>query len=397
MSGRLGPAITVLAVLVVVAKRIDTNGRTEQFCSKSVSRDLRLGENARGANVGLDGRRRIDPDGTSVWVFERCGTFALPSERKPGSLSPVMGRISGAHPEIRCFGQARCQLRGRDVRLPARDLRGRDGNVWVPTRQGRDGKGHQVFKFGPDGQVLLTLGKAGVAGDAPDSSMRRRRFWSRPMAISSSPTDTAATPTRASSSSRRTANSSRPGAGRDRRPASSTRRTRIAMDSRDGCLSATAEQSHPDLRPGRQFHRAAGRNSAGRAASSSRATRSMSPIPNSESVSKNHDGWKRGIRIGKRRRTAGSLHSRPGGKGDEQQRRRGRRGRANGQHLWRGSRPDTADKVCEKLNAPPAAATPRRSRDRPVAWKQVIPPVCRHLHVGKLHRRQRWHWRCEDH
>jgi sugar lactone lactonase YvrE len=30
------------------------------------------------------------------------------------------------------------------------------------------GKGHQVVKFSPEGKVLLTLGRAGVAGDPPD-------------------------------------------------------------------------------------------------------------------------------------------------------------------------------------------------------------------------------------
>ena len=30
------------------------------------------------------------------------------------------------------------------------------------------GKGHQVFKFSPDGKVLMTLGKAGVSGSGPD-------------------------------------------------------------------------------------------------------------------------------------------------------------------------------------------------------------------------------------
>jgi streptogramin lyase len=42
-----------------------------------------------------------------------------------------------------------------------------DGNLWVTDEQGGDGKGQQVFKFSPDGKVLMTLGKAGVAGDAP--------------------------------------------------------------------------------------------------------------------------------------------------------------------------------------------------------------------------------------
>ncbi len=41
-----------------------------------------------------------------------------------------------------------------------------DGNLWVTDEQGGNGKGQQVFKFSPDGKVLMTLGKAGVAGDA---------------------------------------------------------------------------------------------------------------------------------------------------------------------------------------------------------------------------------------
>jgi len=45
----------------------------------------------------------------------------------------------------------------------------RDGNIWVTDAQGKDGKGHQVFKLSPDGKVLMTLGKAGVAAEGPDT------------------------------------------------------------------------------------------------------------------------------------------------------------------------------------------------------------------------------------
>ncbi len=45
----------------------------------------------------------------------------------------------------------------------------RDGNVWVTDARAAGGKGHQVFKFSPDGTLLLTLGKPGVAGDGPDT------------------------------------------------------------------------------------------------------------------------------------------------------------------------------------------------------------------------------------
>jgi DNA-binding beta-propeller fold protein YncE len=43
----------------------------------------------------------------------------------------------------------------------------RDGFIWATDAQGKDGKGHQVFKFSPDGRVLMTLGTAGEAGESP--------------------------------------------------------------------------------------------------------------------------------------------------------------------------------------------------------------------------------------
>jgi len=51
-----------------------------------------------------------------------------------------------------------------------------DGNVWTtdtgspdPTAVGADRVGHQVFKFSPDGELLMTLGEAGVAGAPPNA------------------------------------------------------------------------------------------------------------------------------------------------------------------------------------------------------------------------------------
>jgi len=42
------------------------------------------------------------------------------------------------------------------------------GNVWVTDARGNEGKGHQVHKFSSDGELLMSLGKAGVAGDGTD-------------------------------------------------------------------------------------------------------------------------------------------------------------------------------------------------------------------------------------
>ena len=55
--------------------------------------------------------------------------------------------------------------------FPARPPRGQRRQRLGHRRQAnKEGtKGHQVFKFSPDGKVLMTLGKAGVAGDGPDT------------------------------------------------------------------------------------------------------------------------------------------------------------------------------------------------------------------------------------
>jgi sugar lactone lactonase YvrE len=45
----------------------------------------------------------------------------------------------------------------------------KDGNLWVADNGLKDGRGQQVFKFNQDGNVLLTLGKAGVAGPGLDT------------------------------------------------------------------------------------------------------------------------------------------------------------------------------------------------------------------------------------
>ena len=42
-----------------------------------------------------------------------------------------------------------------------------EGNVWATDANGEGGIGHQVFKFSSDGELLMSLGQPGVAGDGP--------------------------------------------------------------------------------------------------------------------------------------------------------------------------------------------------------------------------------------
>ena len=60
-----------------------------------------------------------------------------------------------------------------------------DGNVWITDGHygGKGNKGHQVFKFSPEGKVLMTLGKAwGGRGVITIPSTSRTRSPSRQMA-----------------------------------------------------------------------------------------------------------------------------------------------------------------------------------------------------------------------
>src|SRR5215468_3352595 len=117
-----------------------------------------------GSTSGVD----IDPDGASVWVAERCGAFAPPTLFKPGepfacdgsSLDPIL-KFDASGKLVKSFGAGMFIL---PHGLHVDDA----GNVWVTDGLGRNGKGHQVFKFSPDGTVLMTLGRAGVAGTGPD-------------------------------------------------------------------------------------------------------------------------------------------------------------------------------------------------------------------------------------
>ncbi len=117
-----------------------------------------------GRKIGSTAGITVDRDGTSVWTFDRCG-----GQYCAGSnLAPIMKFDESGKP-VKSFG-AGMFVRPHGIRID------REGNVWVTDGEGPDGKdsskngkGHQVFKFSPEGRVLMTLGKAGVAGDGPDT------------------------------------------------------------------------------------------------------------------------------------------------------------------------------------------------------------------------------------
>ena len=102
----------------------------------------------------------IAPDGTSIWVGERCGTNSCAGS----DLDPVL-QFDADGNVVTSFG-AGMLLFPHGIHVDG------DGNVWVTDAGEGEGKGHQVFKFSPDGELLMTLGRAGVAGDGPDTFNR---------------------------------------------------------------------------------------------------------------------------------------------------------------------------------------------------------------------------------
>jgi sugar lactone lactonase YvrE len=98
----------------------------------------------------------VDRDGQSIWVGERCGANTC-----AGSSLDVVLKFDASGALKTSFGS------GLFV-FPHGMFVDAEGNVWLTDSRSKDGKGNQVFKFSPEGKVLLTLGKAGVAGDGPD-------------------------------------------------------------------------------------------------------------------------------------------------------------------------------------------------------------------------------------
>jgi sugar lactone lactonase YvrE len=94
------------------------------------------------------------PDG-SIYVVHRC--FENSCDGRPEA--PIL-KFDARGTLLASFG------RGMFV-FPHGGTVDRDGNLWMTDAGSAPGKGHQVFKFSPGGQVLMTLGTAGVSGSEP--------------------------------------------------------------------------------------------------------------------------------------------------------------------------------------------------------------------------------------
>jgi DNA-binding beta-propeller fold protein YncE len=125
-----------------------------------------------GRTWGSTSAVEIDKDGVSIWVAERCQRNSC-----TGSDLPAILKFDANGNLVKSFGAG-------ILNFPHGIYVDRDGNVWVTDgRDNRVGRGrgaapdaplppqpaviygHQVFKFSPDGQLLMTLGAKGGGRD----------------------------------------------------------------------------------------------------------------------------------------------------------------------------------------------------------------------------------------
>jgi len=171
-------AISSIAATTLLAQRgnAPTNDLPNPY--QSVEGAFKLPNNR---TWGSTSAVEIGKDGKSIWVAERCGVNSCVTDAATGQMSlldPIL-HYAADGTLIKSFGAG--LLVG-----PHGIFVDRDGNVWVtdyqdnaprPAGRGRGAPataplpgatvGHLVYKFSPDGKVLMTLGKKGGGVD-PD-------------------------------------------------------------------------------------------------------------------------------------------------------------------------------------------------------------------------------------
>jgi hypothetical protein len=114
-----------------------------------------------GSTAGLD----IDQTDGHVWGYERCGAGALGGSGLNCDNNPV----DPIFKFDRNTGETLANFGAGTFVTPHGIYADGDGNVWVTDFAGNDEgtKGHQVHKFSPTGELLMSLGVAGQPGNEP--------------------------------------------------------------------------------------------------------------------------------------------------------------------------------------------------------------------------------------
>jgi DNA-binding beta-propeller fold protein YncE len=116
-----------------------------------------------GTTAGID----IDPIDGNIWAYERCGVGAA-AGAGGGGASCDTNLVDPIFKFDRNTGAVLANF-GKGVMVTPHGISvDRQGNVWIADFGGNQAgtKGHQVHKFSPKGEKLLSLGMAGKPGNA---------------------------------------------------------------------------------------------------------------------------------------------------------------------------------------------------------------------------------------
>ena len=116
-----------------------------------------------GTSAGID----IDPIDGHIWAYERCGAGAA-GGAAGGGVNCETNVVDPIFKFNRNTGAVLANF-GKGVMVTPHGIHvDRQGNVWIADFAGNEAgtKGHQVHKFSPKGEKLLSLGIAGKPGNA---------------------------------------------------------------------------------------------------------------------------------------------------------------------------------------------------------------------------------------
>ena len=159
--------VAATAVALTTVAYAETTDKPAINLPNPYSAGVKFGQMPEGRKWGGVIAVAPDRDGKSIWAFERCGGNCLDSDL------PAVLEFDPAGKLIKSFGAGMFMF-------PHGIAVDKEGNVYVADADGKNGKGHTVVKFSPEGKVLMTLGKAGMPGDAPG-------FFNRPSAVAVAP------------------------------------------------------------------------------------------------------------------------------------------------------------------------------------------------------------------
>ena len=194
MSHARRTGLTLVASVVAVAafgvaaqtRQAPESQQSQQSQQSQLPNPYRLVENwptlppdMNGGRWGELIRAQLDPGG-NIWIFHRC------FNNVPPGAATCVGRSEPPILQFDPSGQLLASFGEEIFAFPHGFTVDGEGSIWATDANGNETvlgmsaratagplqgsmRGHQVFKFSPQGEILMTIGRAGVAGNGPDT------------------------------------------------------------------------------------------------------------------------------------------------------------------------------------------------------------------------------------